>query len=146
MTPRTVDWRSIRAKLRRIRELLDQLEALGAVDMNRLAAEPVTSLAIERILTLLVELAFSSNGHVAAAILGRAPDTYAESFTLAAESGMITTTLAAALRPSVGMRNLLVHDYLETDQKLVAAAVPLALEQYGDYVRQAAQFVQERAT
>ena len=146
MTPRTIDWRSVRAKLRRIRELLDQLQALGPVDVSRLTAEPVTELAIERILTLLVDLAFAGNSHVATALLGHAPDTYAESFTLAADSGMITAELATALRPSVGMRNVLVHDYLATDRTLVAAAVPLALEQYGEYVRQVARFVADRAT
>jgi hypothetical protein len=40
MTPREIDWRTVRAKLRRIRELLDQLDALGPVDAARLDAEP----------------------------------------------------------------------------------------------------------
>ncbi len=146
MTPRTVDWRSVRAKLRRIRELLDQLRSFGPVDEARLVVEPVVELAIERILTLLVDLAFAANSHIATALLKQAPDTYGESFGLAADSGMITTELAAALRPSVGMRNVLVHDYLDVDRGLVAAAVPLVLDQYGEYVRQAARFVQERAT
>jgi uncharacterized protein YutE (UPF0331/DUF86 family) len=146
MTPRNIDWRSVRAKLRRIRELLDQLQAFGPIDARRLTAEPVTELATERVLTLLVDLAFACNSHVGTAILGRAPDSYAESFTLAADSGMITEQLASELRPSVGMRNVLVHGYLEADRSLVAAAVPLALAQYGEYVRQVARFVQERAT
>ena len=64
----------------------------------RLAAEPITALAVERILTLLVDLAFATNSHVA------------------------------------------------VDQDLVAGAVPLAVEQYGEYVRQVAAFVRERAT
>lgn len=144
VTPRAVDWRSLRAKLRRMRELLDQLVVLGPVDPERLAAEPLTALAVERILTLLVDLAFASNSHVAVGLLGRAPDTYAESFALAAEAGMIDGELAAVLRPSVGMRNVLVHNYLDADQARVALAVPLAVEQYGDYVRQVATFLQGR--
>lgn len=145
MTPREIDWRTVRAKLRRIRELLDQLDELGPVDVARLNAEPVTALAVERILTLLVDLAFASNGHVVVARLGRAPDSYAQSFDLAAEVGMIDDALAAALRPSVGLRNVLVHNYLDIDRERVAAAVPLALEQYGAYVRQVAAFLQEHA-
>lgn len=145
MTPRDIDWRSVRAKIRRIRELLDQVVALGHIDAARLAAEPVTALALERILTLLVDLAFAGNSHVAVGILGRAPDTYAESFTLAAEAGMIDAELAATLRPSAGMRNLLVHNYLTVDQNLVAAAASVAVEQYGEYVRQVALFLQRQA-
>lgn len=145
MTPRDIDWRTVRAKLRRIRELLDQLAGLGPVDAGRLSAEPVTALAIERILTLLVDLAFASNSHVVVARLGRAPDSYAESFTLAARAGLIDADLAASLRPSVGLRNVLVHSYLDVDPAYVVAAVPLALEQYGAYVQQVATYLQAHA-
>lgn len=145
MTPREIDWRTLQAKLRRSRELLDQLEGLGPINTVRLAAEPVTALAVERILTLLVDLAFASNSHVAVARLGRAPDSYAESFTLAARTGTIDGDLATALRPSVGLRNVLVHNYLDVDPARVVAAVPLALEQYGAYVRPVATFLQAHA-
>lgn len=140
MRPNAIDFRSVHAKLRRMRELLDQLAELGPVDEARLAAEPLVALAVERILTLLVDLAFATNSHVAVGVLSRAPDTYAESFTLAGTAGMIDAELAAALRPSVGLRNVLVHDYLEVDRSVVVRAVPLAIAQYGSYVRQVAQF------
>jgi uncharacterized protein YutE (UPF0331/DUF86 family) len=125
--------------------LLDQLVDLGPSDSAQLSAEPLTALALERILTLLVDLAFASNSHVAVGLLGRAPDTYAESFILAAEAGMIDTELATAPRPSVGMRNVLVHNYLAVDHNRVAVAVPIAVEQYGAYVRHVAAFLQTRA-
>jgi uncharacterized protein YutE (UPF0331/DUF86 family) len=145
VTPREIDWRTVRAKLRRMRELLDQLNELGPLDTGRLDAEPVTSLAVERILILLVDLAFAANSHVVVARLGRAPDSYAESFALASQAGMIDGTLATALRPSVGLRNVLVHNYLDVDRERLAAAVPLALEQYAAYVRQVAAFLQTHA-
>lgn len=146
MTPRKIDWRSVRAKLRTIRELLDALTDLGIVGRSRLDAEPLTALAVERILCLVVELAFSCNGHVAVGLLGRAPDTYRESFELAADAGLIDADLAQALRPSAGLRNVLVHAYLDIDRDIVAAAVPVMIELYGEYVRQAAAFARERAT
>lgn len=145
MTPQVVDWRSVKAKLRRIRELLNHLVDFGPVSAERLADEPVTALAVERILTLLVDLAFAINSHLAVGLLGRAPDTYAESFTLAAETGVIDAALATALRPSAGMRNVLVHNYLAVDQELVAGAVGIAVEQYAEYVRQVAGFLATRA-
>lgn len=36
------------------------------------------------------------------------------------------------------MRNVLVHAYLDVDHHIVAAAVPLAREQYHEYTRQVA--------
>lgn len=141
MMPRALDWRSLRAKLRRSSELLEQIRAVGEVDEHRLAAEPLIALALERILTQLVELAFATNSHVAVVVLGRAPDSYSESFALAAEAGMIETELAERLRPSVGLRNVLVHDYLAVDQSIVATSAALADQLYGEYVRQAAAFL-----
>jgi uncharacterized protein YutE (UPF0331/DUF86 family)/predicted nucleotidyltransferase len=139
-TPRKLDWRAMQPKLRAIDELLDQL----VVDERRLQAERITALAVERVLTLVVDLAFAVNGHVAAAVLGRAPDSYAESFALAAQSGMIEPDLAGALRPSAGTRNVLVHGYLEVDHRQVAAAIPLALRDYRTYVQQAARWLEGR--
>lgn len=146
MTPRPIEWRSVNAKLRELSNLLDELDAMGPVDIDRLHGDRVTELAIERILTLLVELSFSCNSHVATRILRRIPDSYAESFDLAARAGMISSELAGRLRPSAKMRDVLVHAYLEVDREQVAAAVPLAIAQYREYVRQVAAFAVERAT
>lgn len=145
MTPPAVDWRALQAKLRRMQDLLDQLRDVGPLDAGRLVAEPLTALAVERILTLLVDLAFTCNSHVVVARLGRAPDSYADSFDLAARTGMVTEPLARALRPSAGLRNVLVHEYVAVDRTVVVAAVPVALEQYGRYVQQVAAFAQRQA-
>lgn len=142
MTPPALDWRSVAAKARRMRQLLDQLAGLGQVDAGRLRTEAITALAVERVLTLLVDLAFAINSHVVVARLGRAPDSYAASFDLAVEAGLLPPELAGALRPSAGLRNVLVHAYLDVDPEAVARAVPMALELYAEYVRQVARSIQ----
>jgi uncharacterized protein YutE (UPF0331/DUF86 family) len=63
------------------------------------------------------------------------------SFDLLVEAGVIDDALAAALKPSVGMRNAIVHEYLRLDLARVAAAVPLAIEVYGRYVTAVARAV-----
>ncbi len=143
MTPRKLDWRAIEPKLVMLRRLLGQLDELGAFDESRLRSDWASTLAVERILTLLVDLAVSINSHVGAATLGEAPSSYAESFTSAARAGMITTELATALRPSVGARNVLVHTYLEIDYAQVADAIPLARQQFAEYVVQVATWLRE---
>lgn len=143
MSPRALDWRSVQAKLRLMQSLLDQLRSIGPVDTARMTTDPVVGLAVERVLTQLVELAFGINGHVVVARLDRAPDSYRASFALAAEAELITPGLAASLTPSVGLRNVLVHNYTQVDRQVVADAVPLALDQYGEYVRQVASAMLE---
>lgn len=125
MTPRRLDWRTIRPKLRKIETLLDELAGLGEFDEARLRNDTLHTLAAERILTLVVDLAVSINSHVSAAVLGRAPGDYADSFPLAASAGVISHELAATLRPSVGTRNVLVHAYMDISYAKVAVAIPL---------------------
>jgi uncharacterized protein YutE (UPF0331/DUF86 family) len=143
---RAIDGRAIRARLRRIRELLTWLAELGPIDPPRLFDEPATALAVERILTLLVDLALACNSDVAGSVLGRGPKTYEESFDLAASAGMISPELAKELRPSAAIRNVLVHHSLDVDQAQVAMAVPRAPAQYGEYAAQVAAFLARRAT
>ena len=64
---------------------------------------------------------------------------------LAAQVGVIDEKLAASLAPTAGLRNVLVHAYLDVDHDLVAEATRLAPEQFGDYVRQAARWFAERS-
>ncbi|MGH4026557.1 MAG: type VII toxin-antitoxin system HepT family RNase toxin [Pseudonocardiaceae bacterium] len=125
--------------------MLDDLRDLGPFDAERLGTHRLATLAAERILTLVVDLAFATNSHVAVAVLRQAPQTYTDSFTLAAEAKMIDRDLADALLPSAGMRNVLVHNYLDIDYQQVATAIPLAIEQYSEYVRQVARWLRERA-
>lgn len=136
-----LDGRVIRARLRRIRELLAVVPALGRIDPPRMVDEPVTALAAERLITVLVELAFACNRDVAVEVLGQAPVGYPESFDLAAEAGLISAELAARLRPSATLHDVLV---LGTDPGRVAMAVPLVPTLFGEYVRQATAFVAGR--
>ena len=58
--------------------------------------------------------------------------------------------VAARLAPSAGLRNVLVPAclapaYLDLDLERLVAAVPLATEQYGEYVRQVARWLTDRA-
>ena len=89
MTPRVFQPQVVQAKLRLLQRLLQELEDLGQMTRDRPEAEPVVRLALERLLTQLVDVAVSVNTHVATAILSRAPASYHESFVLAAQSGVI---------------------------------------------------------
>lgn len=100
MTPRELDWRTIERKLTRMRRLIDQLVAMGRFDRARLDEDEVATLAAERVLTLLVDLAFAVNSHVGVGVLAEVPDSYRESFDLARKAGLIDRPLAArAVRP-----------------------------------------------
>lgn len=141
MTPPEFDTDVVQARLRLIDELLADLIAIGTVTGETLREDRITRHAVERVLTQLIELAVSVNSHVAAARLGRAPASFRESFALAADAGAISRELAARLAPSAGFRDLLVHEYGAIDLDRVAAVIPVAANDYRDYVISLARFL-----
>jgi uncharacterized protein YutE (UPF0331/DUF86 family) len=146
MTPRRLDQAMVTQRLREIQLLLADLAELGAVDAERLRRERPTRHIVERVLSQIVELAGSINIHVVTSLLGRSPDSYAASFDEMARAGVLEWDFAASLRPSAGMRNVLVHDYLEVDHDMVSVAIPLAQEQYSEYVRNVARWLRDNAS
>jgi uncharacterized protein YutE (UPF0331/DUF86 family) len=144
MTPRQLDDAVILAKLRMMRRLLDELERLGRVDIERFAEEFAVQLVVERIISQLVDLASSINAHVVAVETAEPPANIRQSFTAASAVGLIGRDLADQLAPSAGLRNVLVHAYVDLDVTRLADAAPLAAEQYGEYVRQVARWVADR--
>jgi len=137
----TVDTALVQERLRLLRDLLDDLDSIGDVTAERLERDRIVRHAVERIMTQLVDLSVSINGHIAAATLGRAPATYREAFGAAADAGAISRDLAEALAPSAGLRNILTHGYVRVDLGLVADAVPPARESFRRYVTEVAGFL-----
>ncbi|HSL56990.1 MAG TPA: HepT-like ribonuclease domain-containing protein [Acidimicrobiales bacterium] len=124
-----------------MREALDDLAALADVDAERLRAEPLTRAAAERLIQVVVDLAIDVNAHVATAELGRAPVTARGSFVDAAAAGAIDAELADRLTPTAGLRNVLVHRYVDIDVDVVAASVTPILRDYGAWVHQVSSWL-----
>jgi uncharacterized protein YutE (UPF0331/DUF86 family) len=82
---------------------------------------------------------------VVAVQTGTPPSDVQSSFADASAVGLIDHGLARRLAPSAGLRNVLVHAYIKLDLALLVAAVPLAAQQYGEYVRQVARWVADRS-
>ena len=156
MIRRTPDWRTITAKLLVMQRRLRELRLIGADlgwwddaaepdDETEIPPDRLKALAVERILILVVDLAVDINNHVAAVELGEVADDYKLTFPLAAKAGVISRELAEKLAPSAGTRNILVHQYLDVDPQRVVLAASMAVEQYGEYVREVAAYVQNRS-
>ena len=142
---RDIDLDTVTRRLTHLRQVLDDLGSLDGVGAADLDRDRVTRYAVERMLTLVVELAVDVNAHVSARRLGRSPGDARTAFDLAAEAGLISQALASTLKPSVGLRNLLTHVYLPGDLDIPPASIPEAIDRYGEYVRQVARALQGSA-
>lgn len=140
-----VDRDVVTRRLAAMRMLLDHLESLHIVDEHDLT-ELGIRLQVERALTQIVNLAAEVNAHVAVVRLHRPPEDYRQGFDRMVEAGWLERSTAESLKPSVGLRNVLTHEYTDINLAMVAAAVPLALTGYRGYLREVAQALKSSGT
>ncbi len=144
MTPKDLSAATITARLVIVDELLEDLDALGPLTGDDLRSRRLDRRALERILSQLVEVASDINQHVASTQSGHVASDYRESFDAAARAGLISADLATRLKPSVGLRNVVTHEYVNVDLDVLAAAAPMARQQYEEYRRSVASWLLAR--
>jgi uncharacterized protein YutE (UPF0331/DUF86 family) len=103
---------------RRLREMgrrLAALRALRAGDPDEFLRDLALQAQAERHLQLALQSAIDVALHLLAEDTDRTPQDYGSAFLLLADEEVVPADLAARLRLAAGLRNLLVHAYLEID-------------------------------
>lgn len=131
----------VERRLRALSDALDDLQRLRDIDVGGFRGDPIARAAGERLIQVSVDLAVDINAHLATAALGRAPATGRESFVAIAEAGILSRELADLLAPAAGLRNVLVHRYVDIDVELVTRAIRDILELMPRYVDEVARFL-----
>lgn len=135
----------VQRKLQLLTETLDHLASLGPLTADDLRHDPVRAAATERFVSRTVDLAVAVNAHLASTVGERVPGDYHETFAAAAQTGAITDDLAKRLAPSTGLRNVIVHEYLDLDLARLADAASDDVFAYRDYVQQVSAFTAARS-
>jgi len=143
MTPRRFDHAVVERKLHLLDELLRDLEGAGTVTADALRDDRMLRHGVERLLTQIVQLAVDINAHTVVGMGHPTPSDYRGSFSEAAAVGALSEALAESLLPSVGLRNLLVHEYAAIDLNLVAEACARAVTGFRSYVREISTFLRQ---
>ena len=142
MTP--IDPAVIRRELTVITANLHALEPVATMELSRYRGDIFTRKGTERLLQELIEAALDLNMHLLAQGGRKLPDDYYQSFLLMGEQGILSKELTAALAPSDGLRNRLVHEYEVIDDAVVIKAVRLAQDLYPQYVTAIERHLKEK--
>jgi uncharacterized protein YutE (UPF0331/DUF86 family) len=113
-----VDADSTTNRLQRLDELLRELDAIRAGGRDAYMAEPRTRLATEHALQLAIQSCIDIGAHLISELGLTAPADYRGVFASLASAGL-EQGLAERLAAAAGMRNILVHGYLDVDSQLV---------------------------
>ncbi|MFA5585828.1 MAG: DUF86 domain-containing protein [Saccharofermentanales bacterium] len=107
------------ARLERLREYLEVLEAAQRYDAERFVKDPFIYGAAERHLHLAIECLLDIGNHVISDRGYRKPENYADIFRILAEKDDLPGELCEDLVGMAAFRNVLVHDYLRLDRRRI---------------------------
>jgi uncharacterized protein YutE (UPF0331/DUF86 family) len=111
--------------------VLAQLERLRTMPAEQ-RSDPLFKLASERALHVAIEAVLDVGHHVLAGRALPIPGTYREVVPALVAAGILGADLGSRLEGMTGMRNILVHDYVDVDAKQVWAAIDQRLDDLRD--------------
>jgi uncharacterized protein YutE (UPF0331/DUF86 family) len=120
----------IRKRLRKLDEYLAILAGLRGYTFEEFVADPEHYGSTERFLQLAIEALTDLGNHVIADLQLGTVDWYSDIPRLLNEAGYIDLETRENWIRMIGFRNVLVHDYLEVDRKLVYEVMQ---ERLGDF-------------
>lgn len=138
-----VDFDLIRRKMSRLNMYLTQPAPVTKKSFSVYSKDTYLKFSIERLIQLIVDCTVDINNHVVVEANNRPPDDYRSSFSKAAEVGLITNKLAQQIQGSAGLRNILVHEYRDIDDRIVYDSVSLILKNYREYLKQVNKFLKK---
>ena len=88
-------------------------------DLNQSTLKSRDYLAAERLLQVFTEMCIGLSKHMVKKIQNKSPTEVYQSFSLLKEHGLISSDELRTWKQIIGMRNSLVHDYLNIDLLIV---------------------------
>lgn len=114
-----VDPEAVRRRLREIDRRLGLLRDLREHGREDVVGDIAVQAQVERHLQLAIQSAIDVQLHILAEDTAETPEDYGSGFELLARQGVIDGELAGRLRSAAGLRNILVHGYLDVDPDLL---------------------------
>jgi uncharacterized protein YutE (UPF0331/DUF86 family) len=114
-----VDPESVDARLEHLAELLAESERIRAGGRETYDASLRDQLAAQHAIQLAIQICVDVGAHLIAELGLRMPDDYKGVFAALREPLELDSDLVAGLSAAAGMRNVLVHAYLDVDDDKV---------------------------
>jgi len=120
--------------LNKVQNYYDELKSLSSISLDEYLGNSIYRRAVERTLQLIVESATDINNMLLKMLGQKGAVDYYNSFINLAEQDIIPMDFALKIAPSTGLRNILVHEYEEIDDKVVYNSINPCLQYYLEYM------------
>jgi uncharacterized protein YutE (UPF0331/DUF86 family) len=118
-----VDASRVEARIQRLEELIERLDEVCRAGEDAYLANDQQRAATERWLQVAVQICIDLGTQLVTEQSARPPSDYADVFKILGEKGVIPSDLAQRLADAAKQRNLIVHLYMEIDDRSVFASL-----------------------
>lgn len=114
-----VDTNVVLSRVTKIRECVAILRRYAVTDEKSFLNNTDVSSSAERQLQIAIQAVIDIGNHVVADLDLGTPKNYRDTFTILSKNKIVSKPLSKRLGAMTGLRNVLVHDYLDVDLKIV---------------------------
>ncbi len=131
----------LQVRLVKLREYVGLLKKIGDYSLQTFTTDPFVRGNAERYLQLAIQCLLDIGNHIIADEKYSVPQEYRDVFRILGEEGVIPHELAERLAPAAGLRNILVHDYLDIDPDKVYSFVKNQLGDFEQFAKHVEKFL-----
>jgi uncharacterized protein YutE (UPF0331/DUF86 family) len=124
-----------------LRKSVERLRSLSELDQNGLTRDPDKMGSAKYHFIVAIEACIDICNHIISRNGYRAPEDYADTFTVMEEAGAIDQAFSAELRKMAKFRNRLVHIYWEVDDKQLYDLLQTRLGDFKTFLNRIATFL-----
>jgi len=126
----------IKFKLRNLESYLEKLHILAIIPQEEFCEDFTKVESAKHLLQVSVESCLDIGNHIIASERFRAPDSYASTFEILVEQGILPEAYLKTFRQMVQFRNRLVHLYWDVDADFVYEILQVNLDDFDFFARQ----------
>lgn len=126
---------TVERHLQDLEDMLAELEVLRGRSVDELRADRTSLLALEHALQRAIQNVLDIAAHILSDMAVNQWEDYREAATKLGEQGVVTSELAERLASMAGLRNILVHGYIDLDVARLASLVDSQLDDFRTFAR-----------
>ena len=125
----------IMSRLRKLDTLVGRLKKLQGISYEDYSAHEDMQAVVERLMQLSIQACVDIGNYIIARQELEIPEIEDNVFLILGKHGILPPSLAARIKDMLRFRNILVHDYLEIDQRIVHKILTEQLHDFDDFAR-----------
>jgi uncharacterized protein YutE (UPF0331/DUF86 family) len=139
-----VDTSLIGRKISDLEKYLEQIKEYKNISVRKYRQDWKTQRIIERTLHLMIEICIDIANHIISDKNLRVPSSYADTFRVLMEAGIIKKPLYSRLEKMAKFRNIIIHQYEKVKPEIIISIIRKNLKDFEDYKKSILRLIKKQ--